>query len=473
MNYASPIRRFVEDTVGQKPERLNQSQRQTRAIAATLEACASNGPLSLRVGDIADAAGVSTATIYMDFEHSEDLLKRAILLGLEIVSHDWQSRLKQKTRGGKANASLEAFMGWYASIYNDPYIDWMLRADLAMMVCGDDLDVRTAVIKFQDDLLNWAIASLPSHKFGFEDSADIGQILIGALQVTLVNDKLAPRHDAGLGQNDRDLEALCRDILTWLHPISAGELGVRIPKSVFLQRPNAQRQKSDIETEVEAILAKPAKRSNTKLRYEKILAATMQICAAFGFEHAKLSDIAPLAGVSTATIYSEFGDRETLIKGAIAHFLPIYAKATMVAVSEPEPVKRLERLLKAQALTLTDPFGAWIYRHYIKLEAEQNDVERASAAAAREASSSFWDSQFTALIAQGHLKALDLDLTRNMIFGGIHRRSVLARLLQDDDALVSQEIEASVAAACSMLFEIYGTKAAVGGRERTLERFPS
>lgn len=458
--YVSPIETYVAGVLQQAPDRLNGVQRQERVIAATIRACAYDGPLDFKMADIAEVAGASTATIYREFENAAAILRHATLKAVSILTNEWALISNGDHDDLGDLAQIEAFLLRFGETYRHPYSGWLLRADLAI-AANNDAQVTNALLAFQNQIVAFGASCVPTHAFGFASPYDLVQVLLGATQLPIIHAILAAPagfSEASMAQSV-DLHQSITSILAWL--------GITKPTkaSTFVEAPYKTKQvfapmpKSAIQIHCEQLLSQPIERTDHLTRRAKMFAATMTDCAAVGLEGTSISRIAAIARVSTASIYKEFADKDALIQASIASSIPIYAAATMMAVEEPDPKVRIGKMLVAQAMTLTDPFGAWLFRHYTKLEASHNPAIKQQAQTARAQSGAFWNQQFARLVAEGHLTTTDFDLTRDVVFGGIHRRSVLARLLQNDNAFVWREVEASVSAATDMLFRLYGLDA--------------
>jgi AcrR family transcriptional regulator len=463
MSYVSVIDAHAHTILATSPDRMNPLHRRERTIAATLIACAEDGPLSFKISEIAENAGVSTATIYKDFADATDLLKQTTLFALKLLSADWAEMLVPPVQPPTDLEMLRTFLLKFGETYRNPYSAWLLRADLAL-TANDDDDVRREILAFQNCLLECGLSSLPDKPFGFDNKADILHVLIGATQLPLIHAMLSASSLSEQNANaaNVDFGKVIDSVLSWLDGPAASLIERDIRQISPLTASNSATQafptKSAAQLFVETILAQPIKRSDVDARRDRICAATMQVCSEVGMERASVTQIAQVAQVSTATIYREFTDKAELIQASIAFLVPTYAAATMAAVQETDPRLRLEKLLFANAVTLSDPFGAWMFRHYVKMEANQTDEMRQKARESRVQSAKFWNEQLSRLEDEGALVVTDHDQTRNMLFAGIHRRSVLARVLTNDDAFVWSEIKASVSAATDVLFGLYGTE---------------
>jgi AcrR family transcriptional regulator len=457
MHTKSSLETYVRAALARDPVRNDPLDRKERVIAATLQACAGDGPLSLKVGEVAEAAGVSTASIYKDFANSDDMLSQAVLRGFDLLTADWPLDQKANDHRPAGCEHVISFLVKFSETYRDPYSNWMLRVDLATASTQNE-NVHLALVGFQRRIIDYGRSTLPRAWAAMAHTDDLMEILVGALQTQIIGSMLNGTVLDGnaSSHNGLDIEKTIRDIVDWINVAPTHHNQLPLPLAGKAAEPAIQ-SKSIVQTSVEALLNTNFPRTDNVGRRHKMLAATMQHCSITGMEDANIAHIAKLAGVSTASVYREFPDKTALIKASIFHFLPVYAQATMQAVDEADPRLRLKKLLTAQALVLADPFGAWMFRYYVQMEAQQSDEMKVVAKSARAQSALFWNSQISRLQHEGYLVATNIDTTRNMIFGGVHRRCVMARVLHKDDAYVWSEIAASVDAAVDLLFRLYGT----------------
>jgi AcrR family transcriptional regulator len=460
MQITSPLESYAQSVLARKTSKSDIDERKERVIAATLVACSKTGPLAINISAIADEAGVSTASIYKIFINGNDVLTTAVLRAFDILLLDWSLDTAPDNQPSEPLQSITAFLIKFGETYRHAYSNWLLRADLAMSATESD-DVRLALIGFQDRMVNYGLLTLPRDTLGFSYPRDLLHILMGGVQVHIVRALLSPAEEDNIepNANHLDLSLVVEDVLNWITKAPAqngfvANLGVgTLGDGVNLR----QQSKSAVQAYVEDLLARPIARDDAKGRRNRLMAATMKHCAAKGMDGASVAQIAKLAGVSTASVYRQFEDKTSLIKASVGRFLPLYAQASMNGVLVPDPIERVKNLLAAQVITLTDPFGAWLYRYYVKLEAQQSDDMKKAAFGARQQSDQFWEDQLKRLESEGQLAPNNTGLTRTMLVGGIHRRCVLARVLHQNDELVRREVQASVEAATQMLFRLYGS----------------
>jgi AcrR family transcriptional regulator len=459
MTVSSPLASYAHSVLERPPSRLDQQERIDRVLAATLQSCARDGPLSLKISDIAEVASVSTATIYKDFANGDDVLALTVLRAFEILQDDWALDQITPVLYEHDYKEVAAFLIKLCETNRDPFSAWLLHLDLAAAATPDDR-VRAAHIRFQEHTITYGIRTLPTGALEAANARDLVQTLIGTIQLQVVFALLDDTPSPGTqpSADALDLPATIDAALAWIGQ-APGLANIRRqpnpPKNEVQSIPFVY-PKSDVQLSVEDLLGRTLSRTDNAGRRKKILAATMQVCAANGMEAGNVSQIAKMAGVSTASVYRLFADKTALVHASIYHFLPLYADATMRALEETDPRLRFEKLLIAQALIVSDPFGAWLFRYIVDYGTHQNDEIKAFSQMARAQSDLFWEDQIRRLVAEGYLLPTNVKTTRTMIYGGVQRRCILARALHQNDAFVWSEIHDSAKVAVDMLFGLYG-----------------
>jgi AcrR family transcriptional regulator len=217
-------------------------------------------------------------------------------------------------------------------------------------------------------------------------------------------------------------------------------------------------RKSVVQQAIEAVLAQPAARLDGALRRERAKAAMVLECAEYGYALAKVANVAKRAQISTASIYRDFGDRDTLMREALELVGEVFAQNWVKNCSHADPVKRIESMLKAHGEALADPFMGWIFRLYLHLANTSAPELMALGRVARDANLVFWRRKVSELEAQGHLVATDHAITVALLLGAIERRSIFARLAfgENDDAATPSLGDVAQHTALA-LFQVFGT----------------
>ena len=89
---------------------------------------------------------------------------------------------------------------------------------------------------------------------------------------------------------------------------------------------------------------------------ERILRATLELFQTYGVKRATISDIAHKAGVSLATVYNHFGNKENLTRDTIKYFLTTtVANISQIIKDNLSFLEKMERII----LYKSDMFGQY------------------------------------------------------------------------------------------------------------------
>lgn len=209
---------------------------------------------------------------------------------------------------------------------------------------------------------------------------------------------------------------------------------------------------------VEQTLATPIGRFDTAARRRKILCAALDTVVSDPSLNLSMGAVARRAGVSTATLYRDFADRDTLIDAVLDWVVPLLAQTMTEASQEADPRLRLVAMLRAHADAFNDPFLERVLRqHVLGLnELRPGGLDRARAG--RDLVESFWREQLGRLEAAGLIRRVELKEAINLLLGPMERRSVMARLLFGDDpqARPTLDVAARVTADAFLLWAAPG-----------------
>lgn len=222
---------------------------------------------------------------------------------------------------------------------------------------------------------------------------------------------------------------------------------------VFEVRPD----KSAVQQAIEAILQQPAARLDAATRRERTKAAMVLECAEHGYAAAKIAAVAKRAQISTASIYREFGDRDSLLFESLQLVVGIFAQNWMQAHHHEAPEQRVEAMLTAHGEALADPFMGWLFRLYVHLANTSAPHLFALGRAARDANLAFWLKEIASLEAAGYLVKTDHEITVALLLGAIERRTILARMAFGEGDLREPKLADVVKHMSLALFQVYGT----------------
>jgi AcrR family transcriptional regulator len=217
--------------------------------------------------------------------------------------------------------------------------------------------------------------------------------------------------------------------------------------------------KSAVQAAVEAILEQPAGRHDAAARRERAKAAMILECALHGYTQSKISAVAKQAKISTASIYRDFGDRDTLLLQSLELAMGVFARHWLHETSEQEPVKRIEALLLAHGKALADPFSGWIFRLFAHLANTTAPYLLVLGQAVRDANLAVWYSEIAALEAAGHLAATDHRLVAALLLGAVERPTIFSRMAFGENDVDRPNIKDVARYMSLALFQVFGTRA--------------
>lgn len=216
--------------------------------------------------------------------------------------------------------------------------------------------------------------------------------------------------------------------------------------------------KSAVQKAVEAILNQPCARQDAQTRREKTKAAMIMECAQHGYALAKVASVAVRAKISTATIYRDFGDRETLLRQSLELAIGLFGQNWVMDTPETQPVKRIEALLLAHGQALADPFMGWIFRLYVHLANTTAPHLLSLARVARDANLVVWQNEIKKLQKQGFLALTDPHITVAILLGAIERRTIFARFAFGENDNHQPSLPDVARHMALGLFQVFGTK---------------
>jgi AcrR family transcriptional regulator len=197
-------------------------------------------------------------------------------------------------------------------------------------------------------------------------------------------------------------------------------------------------------------------------RRARIIAATIQECAAKGFRGATIVGISKRARVSTASIYVDFATREQLLVETIAFASQLISADLVATVTETEPRARLVAMLILHCATFTHPHAGWLYRAHVSgelsKELEMAQVGRIARARIEE----LWHQELNQLNENGILEIPEIDEAVNFLLGAVQRPTLIAMLMFRGEKIVEVDFKMAARTAVDWLFEQFGTAASQG-----------
>lgn len=210
---------------------------------------------------------------------------------------------------------------------------------------------------------------------------------------------------------------------------------------------------------LEALLTRSAGRLDVQARQARVLAAALMACAEMGYADLTIADIARRAKVSTATIYADYKDRDTLLVAAIELVLGIVAEDIIELPETTDPLQQVSLLLIAHGAVYRDPLMVWILRLHVTLAASGFGHLHRIGRQVFEGIDRFWAGFLGSLVSAGHLQPLDPERAVPLILGPVERCTILARLTCGPQGSAGPALEAVAQHAARTLFAVCGSAA--------------
>jgi TetR/AcrR family fatty acid metabolism transcriptional regulator len=280
----------------------NEKKRNILAAAETV--MSAKGLADSSISEIAGLAGVADSVIYQFFKGKEDLL---FSIPAERM-HDVLGLLQEQLTGIRDPLSRLRKMIWFHLNYNDTHRGY---ARLLLLECRTSQDFYTT----------------PAYQL----IRRYAGILTGILEQGKTE---------GVFRSDLDLRLARGCILGALDmenisTLASGEI------------PNSLQDFEELADLVQAMLApRPEPDSAKRNKAEAILQAAVTVFAEKGFNKAKISDIAALAGVADGTVYEYFANKEDLLMSIPAKRFDRYLDNLGAAFEIRNPLRKLRRLIK-------------------------------------------------------------------------------------------------------------------------------
>lgn len=214
---------------------------------------------------------------------------------------------------------------------------------------------------------------------------------------------------------------------------------------------------SQLQKLVEDTLARRVGRFDAVGRLDRIRAALIQEIVETGYADASMAGVARRAGVSTATVYRDFKDKNGLLATCLEFVIPVLADNMSRAKNQEDPVRLVEELLNVHGEAFADPYMGWLFRLYINAIPSGGTKLSKVARAGRAKTEAFWSAQLSAFEDAGLLRPTDHMVVINLLLGAIERRTVLARLAFGEDDQHEPAVEDVSHHAARALFAVFGT----------------
>jgi AcrR family transcriptional regulator len=217
-------------------------------------------------------------------------------------------------------------------------------------------------------------------------------------------------------------------------------------------------EKSLVHATLEGVLQQKSSRFDSVARANRAKAAALIECAEKGYAKLTMGGIAKRARVSTASLYSDYKDRDALLIQAIELVLSILAEDTISLSNDPDPFERVKFLLGAHGRAYGDVFAQWLFRLHIDLAWSGHSHLFGLARVVQDKIETIWDAFWLELMQEGYLVATrPRDLTA-ILLGAIERQTIIAGLLFGEPAVAGDDLDTLVETTALSLFRVWGTQ---------------
>lgn len=455
----------LEEILQEKSTRFDTVARDRRVMAAVIIECALHGYADAKVTDIAKRAKVSTATLYRDYGDRDVLFIRAIETALTILGKGW------RPLGLPVHPveRLHALLLSHGRAWNDPFLGWLIRMYIIyangkaphLLALGQA--ARASNMSFwHEEIASFAVNGLLSP----HDHATSIAILLGAIERRTIFARL------GFGEHDShkpDLESVAlHSAQAFFQVYGSEQFWDKFGPSVSFVRATTQAvtvttpvAKLDAPSKrlrayAQKVLESDIDRLDVQGRRVRVQLAAMLTCQQSGYEDAAIAAVAETAKVSTATLYMDYQDKQTLFIDAMqlqARFRFDYNRL----IDPNAPVAdTIASITFSIASVLGDPDFLWY--HYVAMASElsASPILIASSRETRDHTEKFWLDYLQNLTEQEALVPHDKWLSMNLLLGATQRRSVQSLVLFGKKDVGQAELARLAVASTDFLMRLYG-----------------
>ncbi len=191
-------------------------------------------------------------------------------------------------------------------------------------------------------------------------------------------------------------------------------------------------------------------------KYDQVLDGARTVFVAMGYERASVDEIARVAGVSKATLYSYFPEKRLLFTEVYrAEMLRLADSAVELTDSSLPPERALREAGYRMLAYLTSDFAQAMYRICVTESPRFPEIGRAFYETGPELGRARLGGYLRAAVAQGHLQIDDFDLAADQFFQ-LCQTTICDRMLCGvQDSFTEAEITRTVEGAVSMFLARY------------------
>lgn len=197
----------------------------------------------------------------------------------------------------------------------------------------------------------------------------------------------------------------------------------------------------------------------TGRKFAQVLAGARQVFMADGFEGASVDDIARVAGVSKATLYSYFPDKRLLFMEVATTECTLMADQALQMIDESHPAREVLTVAATRLVTfLLSDFSQQCFRICVAEKDRFPELARAFYAAGPEMGCTRLSAYMTEAVARGELVIDDVNMAAEQFQELCKVRLWLRAVFGIQDRFSEQEITAVAGNAVETFMARYGPK---------------
>ncbi|MCA3694700.1 TetR/AcrR family transcriptional regulator [Aquidulcibacter sp.] len=210
---------------------------------------------------------------------------------------------------------------------------------------------------------------------------------------------------------------------------------------------------------VKRLLTAPARRHDLATRTNRVLASVLQEWHEVGYVNAQIHRIANRAGMSTATLYRLFPDKNAINCDALKLGNDIMVGLLTKAQSHPNPIHRLTEIVFNHAETLRQDYvrELLLSQSLMLLEPDIQDRVRDIAREGQAGVKQFWQNNLQELVTQGLIRLDDIDWQECRLKGAVEARTLGRFFWGYPDYLPEISWRSDAQSIVEDFFKLYGT----------------
>lgn len=210
---------------------------------------------------------------------------------------------------------------------------------------------------------------------------------------------------------------------------------------------------------VRRLLAAPARRHDLNTRTNRVLASVLQEWHETGYVNAQIHRIANRAGMSTATLYRLFPDKDAINCDALKLGNDILVGLLTVEQTHPNPIHRLTEMVRNHGETLREDYVRELLLSQTLMLSELTikDKVREIAREGQNQIKQFWQNKIQELVKQGLIQLEDTDWQECRLTGSMQSRALGRHLWGFPEYVPEISWESDAHAIVQDFFKLYGT----------------